>query len=250
MIGFIQSEWIKYRRTLTPWIIVCGPLILALAQAIFNIIAPIGATWEHTWMNVFNWWSVVGIPIGAALLSALSVSYEKRSGAWKVLRVNSFSTNKLYWAKYTILSIQTLFASVFFTIFVFLFNFWQVSGELIILDVLTGSIVAWFSALAQLAIMVWIAHMIGFGGTICVGLAGFVSGVLMAEKSYWIINPWAWPIRALEPIFGFHANGKALENDSPFWDPSVIPIAIFLSIIGVIVFLILGSVWFNRREVR
>lgn len=250
MMALIQSEWMKYRRALSIWFIMGGPFLLALAQSIFNMISPLSATWDHTWMNVFNWWSVLGIPFGVTLLVAESVSYERRSGAWKVLRAYSVNPGKLYLAKYAVLAAQTFIASVLFVLFVCLLNFWQVSGTFPWQEVLSGFIVAWLTALAQLAIMLLIANVFGYGITVCIGLVGLVSGVLMAEMSFWLVNPWGWPIRTLEPILGFHANGLPLEKNSPFWDLSVIPNAIVLSIVGSAVLLAIGAFWFKRREVR
>lgn len=250
MMALVQSEWMKYRRTLSLWFIIGGPFILALAQSIFNMISPLSATWDHTWMNVFNWWAVIGIPFGVILLVAESVSYERRSGAWKVLRAYPVFPGKLYLAKYVVLAAQTFIASILFVLLVCVMNFWEVSGSFPWKEVLSGFIVAWLTALAQLAIMLWVANIFGYGITICIGLVGLVSGVVMAENYFWIVNPWAWPIRVLEPIFGFHANGLALEKDSIFWDLSVIPDAIVLSVVSSVVLLAIGAFWFKRREVR
>jgi lantibiotic transport system permease protein len=250
MIPLIQSEWMKYRRTLTPWLIVGGPFILAMAQSIFNMIAPLSATWEHTWMNVFNWWAVIGIPFGVTLLVVESVSYERRSGAWKVLRAYSVSPEKLYWAKYIVLSVQTFIASVLFVLFVSVLNFLEVSGAFPWKEVISGFIIAWLTALAQISIMLWIANRFSYGITVCIGLIGLISGVVMAAMSFWMVNPWGWPTRALVPILGFHPNGMILEQDSPFWDLSVIPIAILLSVVGAVIFLAIGAYSFKRQEVK
>ncbi|AKG35628.1 lantibiotic immunity ABC transporter MutE/EpiE family permease subunit [Paenibacillus durus] len=250
MKAYVSSEWMKYRRTVTPWLIVCGPLIIALAEMIFNFMIPEGVKWVYILLNVHNWWSTVALPFGIILLVALAVSYERRSGAWKVLNTYPHKPGKLYVAKLTTLVIHILLAGALFAIFVFILNVWVALGPIPWGKLISGFLVAWLAGLGQMAIMMWLAHVFGFGLTITVGFIGLVSGILMAERSSWIINPWSWPIRALEPIFGFHANGMLLEPGSPLLNPIYISIAIALGIITAVVFAVLGTLWFNRREVR
>ncbi|WP_025689413.1 lantibiotic immunity ABC transporter MutE/EpiE family permease subunit [Paenibacillus zanthoxyli] len=250
MIGLVSSEWIKYRRTVTPWLIVCGPFVIALAEMIFNFLLPGGIKWGYILMNVHNWWSTTALPFGITLLVALAVSYERRSGAWKVLNAYPQKPGKLYAAKLATLAIHVLLAGALFAAFILILNFWAGLGPVPWGNLASGFLVAWLAGLGQMAIMMWLAHVFGFGLTITVGFIGIISGVIMADGSFWRINPWAWPIRALEPIFRFRANGMPLEPSSPLLDPVHITVAIMLGIITAIVFAVLGTLWFNGREVR
>ncbi|MCP1308116.1 lantibiotic immunity ABC transporter MutE/EpiE family permease subunit [Paenibacillus tyrfis] len=249
-MAYYDSEWLKYRRTLTPWLVVCGPLAFALAQMVFNMISPLENTWEHILMNVHNWWAIIGFPFGVVLLTALAVFYERRSGALKVLNAYPLQPGMQYAAKFAVTSVHVLIASLIFVVLVFGLNFWAASGSVPWDSLLTGFLCAWLAGLAQIAIMLWIAHGFGFGWTVIIGLIGTVSGIVMSEQPYWIMNPWSWPIRSLIPLFKFHTNGLPLEADSPLQDPSLILIPIVLGIVSAGIVTGFGMLWYNRREVR
>lgn len=250
MIFLMRSEWLKYRRTLTPWFIVCGPLILVLAQFAFSLISRVGTTWNEALLTVYNWWGVLAVPFGVILLAMLAVSYERRSGSWRILISYPIRPWKLYLAKYFVLSLQTLVASALFVLFLLLLGFWHLSGPIPWVHLWSGLFIPWLTAWAQMAIMLWIATALGYGLTIVIGLAGMISGIIMAQSGAFILNPWAWPIRALEPIMGFHVNGLPLEPNSPLWNTGINHTLIAFGVIWSIIFVTIGSFWFNRREVR
>ena len=83
-----------------------------------------------------------------------------------------------------------------------------------------------------------------------IGVIGFIVGVLAAGESYWVYVPWSWPTRLMCPIIGVHPNGTLLDASDPLRDFSVIPIGIVLAIIAFIIFTILTSIWFSKREVK
>lgn len=250
MLSVIRSEWLKYRRTLTPWFIVGGPLLLALAEFVFSLIAPAGRTWRLTLLTVYNWWVVLGLPLGSALLAALASSYERRSGAWRVLRSHPLSPSRLYSAKFAVLALHTAIATALFAVFILLTQFWHLRGSVPWGKLVLGTTVSWVSSLALLAVMLWCSMVFRFGVTVVLGLIGLISGVATSERAAWVFDPWAWPVRALEPIFGFHTNGLPLEANSPFWNTGVIAVASALGIVVAVMVTFLGSQWFSRTEVR
>lgn len=246
-----RAEWLKYRRTLTPWFVVGGPLLMVIAEVLFNLVSPYGRTWHTVLLTVFNWWVTLGIPFGIALVCALSAFYERRSGAWKILCSYDVKPGKLYVAKFVVLAVQVLIANILFALFVLLSQVWRLTGPIPWSRLAMGTWVAWLGAWALLALLLWFATRFGFGLTIAFGLAGLFCGILIADRhGYWVASPWSWPIRGMEPIFGFHANGLPLEQESPLWNANGISEAILLSFVGATVFLVLGAFWFNRREER
>ncbi|MCY0896424.1 MAG: lantibiotic immunity ABC transporter MutE/EpiE family permease subunit [Alicyclobacillaceae bacterium] len=249
MNAAFTAEWLKYRRTLTPWIIVCWPMLLVLTE---TVLMPQSQTWHETLMNTFNWWSVFGLSLCVTILAALSTSYERRANSWNVLCARVVRPRVLYISKWVVLAAQLLAATVVFTALVLIINYllWNPHGSPAVGQLIAGIALVWIAALPQLAIMLWVASRVGIGVTVCIGLVGLVVGVVAAEAPYWMVIPWAWAGRMLMPIFGFHINGLPLSPGSPFWNHDVIPIGIILSIVAAALFMVLGAIWFDRREVR
>lgn len=202
-------------------------------------------------MNAFNWWSVFGLSLAVTLLSALSASYERRAKSWNVLCSRAMPPRVLYVSKWAVLAIQVLAATVVFVVWAVSINYFLVNphGPLAVGSLLAGIVLVWVTALPQLSIMLCVATRTGIGVTVILGLIGaFLAPV--GESPYWGVSPWAWPGRVLMPIFGFHINGLPLPSESPFLNPNVIPGPLILSIVATALFVVLGAVWFDRREVR
>ncbi|MBX6395746.1 MAG: lantibiotic immunity ABC transporter MutE/EpiE family permease subunit [Alicyclobacillaceae bacterium] len=250
MLAAIHSEWLKYRRTPTYWIVIGGPLVMALAEWVFSLVAPGGHTWHLMLLTGYNWWVVLAIPLGSALLAALSSAYERRSGAWRILCAYPVGPSMLYAAKFAVLALQTAIANGLFAGFLLVTQIWHLAGPVPWGPLILGAAVGWLSGLTLLAIQLWFSTAFGFGVSVVLGLVGLISGVFTSEHPAWLFDPWAWPLRALAPVFGFHANGLPLEADSPLWNPSVIPVAGGLGIGFAIVFTALGARWLKRRDIR
>ncbi|MEZ2659745.1 ABC transporter permease [Aneurinibacillus aneurinilyticus] len=247
----ISSESLKYRRTLSLWLIIGGPFTFALMQMLFGLLMPGGVDWSHALMNVYNWWAVFGLPFGITLLTTLSVAYERRSGAWRVLRTYPLQAMRLYMAKLIVLVAQTLAACLLFTIFIAVLCSFTVTGAMPWSELLQGFAVAWLTSLALVAFMLLAAHLLGFGWTVMTGLAGIFLGIVTGNLSVvWVPVPWQWPIRALGALFGFQTNGLPQESSSPLLDPSLMVTGSLWSLLGCVVLTAIGAWWFHCKEVR
>ena len=78
MMGGMQSELLKYRRTFMGKLIVFIPIFFAVyalvvqATMMNNPLSETSAwTWESLLALVFNWWSFLFLPLGYALFAAL-----------------------------------------------------------------------------------------------------------------------------------------------------------------------------------
>ncbi|MBE9916051.1 ABC transporter permease subunit [Paenibacillus donghaensis] len=251
MRSFVGSEWLKYRRTLTPWLVVAGPFIFALMQMVFGLLIPGGVDWSLALMNIYNWWSGFGLPFGIILLTALSVSYERKAGAWRLLRAYPVKGGNLYFSKFIVIALQTLIACIFLGLFIILLCSWSVTGTIPWGPIALGITISWLTSLAQIAFMLWAAHMFGFGLTILIGLAGMICGILQNNRiEGWMLLPWQWPLRALGALFGFQTNGMPLDPSSPLLDNKLIITAIIASLSVCVALSVAGAAWFKRREVQ
>ena len=246
----VWSETLKFRRTFVRWLLVLGPLVLVLYARGIPPLA--GRTrWETLLLVVGNWWSVLFVPFGVALLASLAEWQEQRSGAWRTLRAHPVDPATLYGAKLlTLVGLAGIGTLVLGAVVLVVGALWAAPGELVPWTRIGLAVgLSWLTALPLLALHLWLATATGYGWSFALALPGLLGGVLMAEHPAWLVVPWAWPIRALIPVVGGHANGLPLEAGSALWDASaaVIAVALALPVAGLLGYA--GARWFAHQEV-
>ncbi len=249
MWSVVQSEWLKYRRTATPWLIGGGPLTLLLAAALPRALVGFGLTWEQFLAIVFNWWPIIWLPFGLAILAGQSAAIERRAGAWRALRGRPIAPAALFAGKFAALATQSLLGTLWLLALTvaggsFLTHQAPPLGRLLVIGV-----ALWVGALPLVALMLWLALAGGFVATLLGAIVGVALGALMAEGPRWFLIPTAWPLRIALPLAGVHANGVPLEPDSPLRQLSPLP-PLGAALVATVLLLILGQWWFARREVR
>ncbi|MBU3183467.1 ABC transporter permease [Clostridium estertheticum] len=117
MINYLQSENLKYKRTLSRKIIVMAPLFLIL-YAMLTMTSMVVKK-EYFIITVFNWWPLIFIPLGSALLCSLSNVKEKKAGNYRGLRSHNVKGIGLWLSKIAIIALYTLLSSIMLIAFVF-----------------------------------------------------------------------------------------------------------------------------------
>ncbi|BBL79455.1 multidrug ABC transporter permease [Rubrobacter xylanophilus] len=251
LVRAFDSERIKYRRTFTHWLVALGPVGLVLSYAMVGLLGESETTWPLFLGVVYNWWPILWVPMGAALLAALAAWYEKRAGAWVLLRARPQPPAVLFGAKLLVLALHTLLSTAILAATVAVVGAVVIGAPIPLDTLLLGAFLPWIAALPILVIQLWVATAGGFGASVVVGVVGFISGALTAESSDLVhFVPWAWPIRVVIPIIGIHANGVPLGSGDPLWDSSIVPVILGLALIVAAALLAAGSLWFSRKEVR
>lgn len=249
MWGVLRAEWGKYRWTATPWLIVGGPLTLILAAGLPRALVGFGLNWEQFLAIVFNWWPIIWLPFGLAILAGQSAAIERRAGAWRSLRVRPIPPAAFFMGKFAALAAQTLLGTLWLLALtlaggLFLTHQTPPFGQL-----LTVGALLWVVALPLIALALWLALAGGFVATLLGALVGVALGALTAEGSRWFLVPTAWPLRLALPLVGVHANGVPLEPDSPLRQISTLP-PLVAALVATVILLGLGQWWFTRREVH
>ena len=252
MIHIIKSEFLKYKRTFTRKLIVFAPLafvLYALPQRLYmpaDYIMP----WQLLINLVYNWWPVLFIPIGIALFAALIESQEKKAGNYRSLRAHNISPSCIWVGKITAMAGHTFLSTIVLIIAIIILGLITAGGAIPWLKIFACGFTIWLVSLSLIPIQLWAATWKGTFFSMAIGVIGFIVGVLTAGESYWVYVPWSWPTRLMCPIIGVHPNGTLLDASDPLRDFSVIPIGIVLAIIAFIIFTILTSIWFSKREVK
>lgn len=251
MINLLQAEALKSKRTFARKLVCGAPLFFVLYAIVVKMLMPdqsIG-TWEALLFIVFNWWPVLFVPLGTALLCALTEAREKKSGAERSLRTRPVSLPRLWLAKTAVLAGHTFISSGVLVASTLLAGLLIADGPAPFWRIIGASAVVWMLSTALIPLHLMVAAWKGPAVSLALGLAGMFAGVLSAPEPYWPAVPWSWPTRLMSPIVGVHPNGVPLPDGDPLLSASVIPVGFGLALVFLAVTLQLTAIWYARREV-
>lgn len=256
-LDILASEWLKYRRTRIPWV-AAGPAVLVfiffallgtLGPGAWGRLDPAGP-WHWMLVVLYNWWPLLWTSFGTAILAAMAVNQETRSGAWRALRVHPVSPARLYLGKAAALALWNLLSALLFVALVLATGIVGAGTPVPWRVIFEGAGLVWVSSLPVLVLELWIASIGGYALAIATGGVGLVVGAILAAGPRWLYMPWSWSLRLLSPVVGVAPNGIPMKPGDPLWNPHVIPVGIALSLVVALIAAFAGALWFSRREVR
>jgi ABC-2 type transport system permease protein len=251
MVGVLLSESLKHRRTFVPKLILLAPVGLVACLTWYLLAGGRPMTWEALFGLVFQLWTLLLIPAGAALLAGLAAAHEAQAGNWYGLRVRPVSPSALYGGKLAILALAALASSLLLSVFT------AISGTVVGLSeapcsaLLVAGLLSWIAALPILALHLWVATAWGVGASVAVGVPGLLAAALIGGtglgSSVWWMIPWSWPARVALPVLGF------FEGTAAGLPAGLDPVAYVATICGMALALALSLaaaslIWFGRRE--
>lgn len=254
----LSSELMKYKRTFMGKLIVFIPLFFAIYALAVSVIMqnPLaeangnnGIGWTKILTLVFNWWPFLFLPLGYALFAVLVAAQEKKAGNYRALRSHDVSPAILWINKIAGMAIYGLMSTIVLMIAVSAVGLVAAAGPLPIGKVLAGGIICWLVSLVLIPIQLWAATLGGTFLSMGMGFGGMILGIIVAPTNLWIACPWSWATRLMCPMIGIHPNGTVLSDGDPLLSASVVPVGIVVSLIAVVVFTLLTSVGFAKREV-
>ncbi|NLM38861.1 MAG: lantibiotic immunity ABC transporter MutE/EpiE family permease subunit [Firmicutes bacterium] len=251
MLSLFRVEHLKYKCTMTRRLMLMAPLffiVMALPQSYF-MPPDCVHSWNLVLGIVYNWWPVLFLPLGIALIAGLVVHQEKRAGGYRAALIHPISPAQLWLAKTVIMSYQLLLATVVLVGAALVSGMITKAGPVPWRKLLLGGMLLWVTSLPLIPIQLWAAEMLGFIGSMAVGTVGFAAGVWAAPAPHWIYYPWSWPIRMMCPLIGVHPNGTFLPPNDPLLNSGVIPLGLTLAVLVTIAFCLGGAFWFSRQEV-
>ncbi len=251
-MSILESELIKYRRTLMQKLTVIAPLFFVLQASLQKFFMPAGyfRPWQLITSLVFNWWPVIFLPLGVALSAVLADSQERKAGGYRGLRSRNIPPAYIWASKAAAMAIYSFTAAAVLLVSTALAGLITAKGGVPWGKIISACLVLWVASLPLIPIQLCAAAWKGMFSSMAVGFTGMMSGVFAAQKSYWFVNPWSWGTRMMCPVIGVHPNGTLLTKSSPLWDPSVLPIGLALSLAAFIVITAVTALWFSGKEVK
>lgn len=255
MLKAIRSERLKYKRSFARKLSLMAPLFFALFAAVSKWYLPEGRYQEGKLLlaMIFNWWPVIFIPVGTALLCALSELRERKAGQYRLLRSHGLPPSTLWIGRIIGVGCHTLLASIVLigVAIVACLMVSPVDTDWIgtFGTIALSSILLWAVSLALIPLHLFVAYLAGPLASVMMGFVGMLVGVLAADRPYWLAVPWSWPIRLMAPIIGVHPNGVLLPDGDPLLDPSVVPLGLGAAVLFLLATSALTAMGFGRKEV-
>jgi ABC-2 type transport system permease protein len=251
MINVIYAEWLKTKRTFVRRFTIMAPMFLILIAVVQKLFMPANylRPWDELLDQIFNWWPVIFVPMGIALMASLTQAQEKRAGNYRNLRTLPLSPVEIWIGKLAVMAIYFLIATVLLIFVTILVGIVSAKGSIPWFKLFSAGSIIWISSLSIIPLQLWAAVYRGTIVSIALGVVGMMSGVIAAPSSKWAFVPWSLPIRLMCPTIGVHPNGIPLKAGDPLLDPSVIPTGIAVSVGLAVVFSLLTAQWFKRKEI-
>jgi hypothetical protein len=109
-IDALRGEWLKQRRSLAAWMVVCGAfftpaIILVLRLHQYERLPALYARadfWTRLWHSAWESAAIFFLPMGAVLATSLIVQIEYRNNGWKQVRTLPLGTATIFFAKLAI----------------------------------------------------------------------------------------------------------------------------------------------------
>jgi|HigsolmetaAR203D_1030402.scaffolds.fasta_scaffold00828_21 ABC-2 type transport system permease protein len=253
MLKAVRSENLKYKRSFARKLALSAPLFFVLFAAVSRLYLPAESGLESNLMlaMIFNWWPVIFIPVGTAVLCALAELRERKAGQYRLLRSHDVAPSILWYGKIGAIGFHTLLSSIILiaAAIVACLIASRIGMEQIGTVVLS-SLLLWLVSLALIPLHLFVAFFAGPFATIVLGFAGLLLGVIAAVQPYWIAVPWSWPTRLMAPVIGVHPNGVLLPEGDPLSDPSAVPMGLAAAALFLLATAVLTARGFQRREVH
>lgn len=203
MPGSLSSEALKYRRTPVLPLVVGSPAGLALLCSWY--VSEGDASWDGLLRTVFEVWTMVFIPAGAALLAGITSSLEEGAGRWISLRTRPVHPAELLGGRLVLLSSCTLTSSLLIGMLTGACGLvLKADGKVPWETLLASGFISWLCALPLLFLEVWVAEAWGAGAAAALGIVGVLIASLIGGTPLgggpggpWRYVPWAWPARAV-----------------------------------------------------
>lgn len=232
MKKYIFAEYIKGKRSFSHFFFTLFPVLIVLICILFsqkmyydiNFFVPL----------VYNWWPILFLPIGLAVLSYQSIKREKDAHAqnyYYLLNQNTFWKTKiitLLWYSFVANGLTAIFT---ITSEYILYD----SANIVVLNVIVTSFILWVTTLFIIPLSLLLAQLISPILSIVVNLFGIAAGIFTATGDYWYLNPWGWSLRLITPIIKTNPNGTLLQENDPLNTPSIVYPGVGLAIVIFII---------------
>lgn len=243
MLGIVQSEWFKLRKTKVFFILLVGPAVALFAGlSIDPSQAAYGINSWYMILLVMNFaYSLLFLPLITGVLASNVCRYEHQAGGWKQLLALPVTRGKVFVAKYAMVMMLILVIQLLFLVALLAAGFMKGISDSFPSDIVWRSILGgWVATLPLVALQLWLSIMMKtFAGPFVVNVI-FTLPALIAinEERIGAYYPWAQPFTMM------YVGGETGEMFYIPWEQLIL-------VIGgsFLLFFLGGFIYFQRKSV-
>lgn len=127
-INSFQSEWLKKKRSLAAWLVLVGAfftptIVLLVRLKNYQALPKINVAddfWTKLWFTTWESMTILLLPMGIILATALIVQLEYKNNAWKQLHTTPQTYATIFFAKLAVILVMMLELFVLFNLGIYL----------------------------------------------------------------------------------------------------------------------------------
>jgi hypothetical protein len=128
LLHSFQSEWLKRKRSLASWLVVCGafftPAFITVAKLVrHSRLATASAAphfWESHWKSSWESMAIFLLPLGVVLATSLITQLEYKNNTWKLLHTTPQRYSVIFLAKLAVILVMMVQFLVLFNVGIYL----------------------------------------------------------------------------------------------------------------------------------
>ncbi len=127
-IHSFESEWLKRRRSLASWLVVCGafftPTLIIAAKVYRHSSLKLAYSsptyWENQWKISWESMAVFLLPVGTILATSLITQLEYKNNSWKLVHTTPQRFSTIFLAKLSVILVMMLQFLVLFNVGIYI----------------------------------------------------------------------------------------------------------------------------------
>lgn len=246
MLPYIKSENLKFKRTFSRKFVFIAPLCIVLFAYLVSRDMP--EAQKSFGVMAYNWWPLLFVPLGPALLCILSGLKDKKMSSYSSILAKGISKKRYWVSKIIIVNLYLLASNFILFVFFGVVNYLVYASFPNLFSVLGATLVSFMVSAGLTPINLLLQQKTSTIITLLTNFVGLLAGVISASKSFWFICPWGYALRLLCPILGIHPNGTFLPLSSHLWNSKVIFLGVTLAIVLFVIGMVTTTVLFDKEE--
>ncbi|KOS68577.1 hypothetical protein AEA09_08450 [Lysinibacillus contaminans] len=249
---YLKSEILKMKRTNIWKMTLVIPLLCSSLAVAFGFLGG-PEILKFSIETIINHWGVLWLSVLIALTAGLLNNLEKKSTAFKTIVGLPIDLKRKEISRILLIAWLAILASVcLIAVMLVTSLIIKTSPYLVsLIDCVLAILVTLITTLWQIPLCLWLSRKTNLFTTLLINcLLNLNLGTFYAATEHWWSVPWAWSQRVQMPLNHLHSNGIPLSPESELLSSSVIPIAIFFSILLFFLITFLTTTSFAKQEVR
>ncbi|WP_413366993.1 lantibiotic immunity ABC transporter MutE/EpiE family permease subunit [Lysinibacillus sp. 3P01SB] len=252
MYLYVKSEILKTKRTNIRKIIFIIPLLCSLLALGFNSLGGLDIL-KLSAETIVNHWGIIWVSVFIAIAGGLLNSLEKKGTSFKSIVGLPLNLKRKELSRVLLITGCMAIGSFFLIILLLLTSILiRTTPHLIsVSSCILAIIYTFIVTLWQIPFCLWLSRKTNLFITLLFNtMCNLNLGSIFAPTEDWWMVPYSWHLRVVMPITKLHSNGIPLPQNDELLNDSVIPIALFISLLFFFILTSITMQSFKKLEVK